>query len=116
MVDVGLEPFLRNVQIRNIAKGSRLGIYIRHFVSRAQLEGMGTADSLSDGPRISWNEEISTVDRGSSRNEQYVLRGKQPLDTIKATLRSITLVLSLVTLKNLAVTRKHRQLVRLATK
>ena len=49
MVDVGLEPFLRDVQIRNIAKDRRLGIYIRHLVARAQLEGMGTADSLSDG-------------------------------------------------------------------
>jgi hypothetical protein len=114
MVNVGLEPFLRNVQIRHIAKDRRLGIYIRHLVAGAQLERMGTADSLSDGPRTSWNEEINIVDRGSSRNEQYVLRGKQPLDAIKATLRSITLVLSLVALNNLPVTRKHRQLVRLA--
>jgi hypothetical protein len=115
MVDVRLEPFLRNVQIRNIAKDRRLGIYIRHLVARAQLEGMGTADSLSDGPRILWNEEINAADSGSSRNEQNVPRGKHPLDTIKTTLRGITLVLSLVSLENLAVTRQHRELVCLAT-
>lgn len=51
MVDVGLKPFLRNIQVRNIAKDSRLGIYIRHLVARAQLERMDAADSLSDGPR-----------------------------------------------------------------
>lgn len=59
-----------------------------------------------------WN--ISTVDRESSKNKQYVRRGKQPLDAIKATLCSITLVLSLIGLNYLAVTRQHWQFVRLS--
>jgi hypothetical protein len=84
-------------------------------MARAQLEGMRTIDSLSDGPRTFHGENISAIDRGSSQNEHSVPRGKQPLDPIKATLCSITLVLSLVTLKHLAVTGQHRQLVRLST-
>jgi len=114
MVDVGLEPFFRNVQVRNIAKVRRLRIYIRHLVVRAQLERMDAADSLPDGPRTLWSGNISAVNRRSSRNKQYVPRGKQPLDPIKATLCSITLVLSLIALNHLAVTRQHRQLIRLS--
>jgi hypothetical protein len=54
MVDIGLEPFLGNVQVRNIAKDRRLGIYIRHLVARPQLERMDAADRLSDGPRTEY--------------------------------------------------------------
>ena len=53
MVNIGLEPFLGNLQVRNIAKDRRLRIYIRHLVARPQLERMDAADSLSDGPRTS---------------------------------------------------------------
>ncbi len=62
MVDVGLEPFLRNVQARNITKVRRLCIYIRHLVARAQLERMDAVDSLSDAAADIWSGNISAVE------------------------------------------------------
>jgi hypothetical protein len=57
MDDVGLG--VRNVRIRNITKDRLLGMYIRHHVSCAQLEEMGTADVCLMGRAY----HISAVDQ-----------------------------------------------------
>jgi hypothetical protein len=57
MVDVGLEPFLWNVHIRDVAIHRRLGVYVCYLVARPQLERMGAADGLSVGSCISCVDE-----------------------------------------------------------
>jgi hypothetical protein len=69
---------------------------------------MRSADSLSVGPGISQDEHLVP-----SEWLYCVLGGEYSLNSIETTLGSITLVLALATLENLAVPQQHRQLVRL---
>lgn len=68
VVDIGLEPFLRDVQIRDIAIHRRLSVYIRYLVAGPQLERMGTTDSLSEWPVRFIEHEISSIKGGWSQS------------------------------------------------